>query len=109
MKSTEEVMEDWEKTMERFAKRYEEVPIEEKIKRSVIADCRYMDKADIYDWIASDEIERYKQKEEIQRLNNIINEFTHYLETEINFQKIIDRHHELRKALIKLEELKEGK
>lgn len=55
--------------LKKFMENYKEPSPEEIIKKSVIAQCRYMDKGDIYEWIALDEVERYKQKEEIERLN----------------------------------------
>lgn len=52
----------------------------------------------------------YEEKEiEVMKKDNIINELEKWLETEIKFQKIIDKDYELRKALLKLKELKEGK
>lgn len=47
-----------------------------------------------------------KAKDEIKRLNNIINEFDKWLENEIKFQEIVENAHFLRKARIKLQELK---
>ena len=44
-------MNDW------FNERYiKEIPIEEQIKGQVRAECCYMDKADIYEWITQDQI-----------------------------------------------------
>jgi hypothetical protein len=47
-----------------------------------------------------------KLREENKRLNNIINEFDKWLENEIKFQEIVENAHFLKKARIKLQELK---
>ena len=51
-------------------------------------------------------LERNNLSEEVYRLNNIINEFDKWLENEIKFQEIVENAHFLRKARIKLQELK---
>ena len=63
---------------------------------------------EITDLICEYNEEVQKQQQEIERLNNIINEFEKWLENEIKFQKITDNDYFLRKAQRKLQELKRG-
>ena len=65
-------MNDW------FYERYiKEVPIEEQIRGQVRAECHYMDKADIYEWIAQNEIKIMNLQSKIDKVNKILNANTH--------------------------------
>lgn len=56
-----------------YEKYIKEIPIEEQIKRSVRAECYYMDKADIYGWITQDEIKIMNLQSKIDKANEILN------------------------------------
>ncbi len=59
-----------------FYERYiKETPIEEKIRGQVRAECHYMDKSDIYEWITQDEIK-------IMNLQSKINKAIKFIEKE---------------------------
>lgn len=72
---------------EDFYKNYilEDIPEDEKIKRYVINECRRMDKADVYEWCASNEVknktlaeENTNLKQALIDLKEILGQYKHY-------------------------------
>lgn len=57
-----------------YEKYIKEIPIEEQIRGSVRAECRHMDKADIYEWITQDEIKIMNLQSKIDKANEYIEE-----------------------------------
>lgn len=65
-------MKDW------FNERYtKETPIEEQIRGRVRAECHYMDKADIYEWITQNEIKIMNLQSKIDKAIEILGQYKH--------------------------------
>lgn len=78
-------MNDW------FNERYiKEIPIEEQIRGQVRAECRYMDKADIYEWIIQDEIKIMNLQSKIDKAIEYIDK--HFQDDEGIVCKIISEY-----------------
>lgn len=60
-----------------------EVPIEEQIRGQVRAECHYMDKADIYEWIAQDEIKIMNLQSKIDKATKKADELRKYIYREL--------------------------
>lgn len=50
-----------------------EIPIEEQIRGQVRAECHYIDKADIYEWITQNQIKIMNLQSKIDKANEILN------------------------------------
>lgn len=61
-----------------YKKYIENISPEEMIKKGTIAHCREMDKLDVYEWCASNEVEVYNLKLQLENLQNLINKTTNY-------------------------------
>lgn len=85
-------MNDW------FDERYiKEISIEEQIRGQVRAECHYMDKVDVYEWIVQDEIKIMNLQSKINKINEILNR---YAKTSVeDYKKIIKFYKELKSIL----------